>query len=121
MPPHPTFGAIPVRFDDAAADQAIAALEDLAVALRSYLQVDGDLQAPLRRDWRGPARIWFDGEHAATAEHVRRAIARALAGVDELRQAKRLAATEQLHRNAEAELAHRVELARLEALATPPT
>ncbi|MEO6988244.1 MAG: hypothetical protein ABI239_06310 [Aquihabitans sp.] len=120
MPPHPAFGALPVRFDDAAADQAIAALEDLATALRSYLQVDGQLQAPLRRDWRGPARTWFDGEHAATAQTVQQAINRAQTGAEELRRAKHLAATEQLHRNTEAEAAHRVEVARLEALATPP-
>lgn len=120
MPPRPAFGALPVRFDDAAADQAIAALENLAAALHSYLRVDGQLQAPLRQDWRGPARTWFDGEHAATSESVRRAMARALSGADELRRAKHLAATKQLHRNAEAEAAHRVEVARLEALATPP-
>lgn len=120
MPPHPTFGALPVRFDDAAADQAITALEDLVAALRSYLKVDSDLQAPLRRDWRGPSRSWFNGEHTATSDTIRRAIARAQTGADELRRAKHLAATEQLHRNTEAERAHRAELARLEALAAPP-
>lgn len=120
MPPLPTFGATPVRFDDAAADQAIAALDELAAALRSYLAVDGDLQAPLRRDWRGVTRNWFDGEHAATSEDVRLAIVKAEAGADELRRAKAMAATTQLQRNGEAERAHHVEVARLEALALPP-
>ena len=120
MPLHPTFGARPVRFDDDAADQAIAALDELIAALRTYLSVDADLQAPLRRDWQGAARCWFDGEHAATADGIRRAIACARADADQLRRAKHLAATEQLHRNTEAELVHRVEVARLEALAPPP-
>ena len=120
MPPHPTFGARPVRFDDAAADQAIAALEELIVNLDSYLRVDADLQAPLRRDWRGASRSWFDGEHAGTADGIRRAIVSARSGAEQLRRAKFLAATEQLHRNIEAELVHRVEVARLEALASPP-
>lgn len=119
MPPHPTFGARPVRFDDGAADQAIAALDDLAAALVSYRRVDSDLQAPLRHDWRGASRSWFDREHAGTANEIRRAIASARSGADQLRRAKALAATEQLHRNTEAERAHRVELARLEML-TPP-
>lgn len=120
MPPIPTFGAVPVRFDDAAADQAITALDELAASLRSYLTVDGDLQAPLRRDWQGVTRTWFDGEHAATSEDVRLAIAKAETGAEELRRAKALAANTQLQRNGEAERAHHVEVARLEALASPP-
>lgn len=105
MPPRPTFGAAPVRFDHHVADQAIAALEELAASLRGLLRVDHELQHTLRQDWCGPARIWFDVEHGATVASVQRSIARAIDGAETIRRAKHLAAVEQHRRNVEAAVA----------------
>lgn len=102
MPPDPLAGALPVAFDDAAADRAVDALHRLGRALLA-LRLDGaDAAATAARDWHGASRRWFDDRWDALAKDLRRSGAAAFEAADAIRAAKVRAAAVQEERNLEA-------------------
>lgn len=109
MPPPAMAGAIPVAFDDAAADALVIDLDRLAQKLTSVVRATEDGAASAVRDWSGFTRSWFDRERAATLDDLRRTIRAARAAAAQVRQAKTAAAMLQDHRNVAAARQRQVE------------
>lgn len=99
MPPPPVAGALPVAFDDAAADALAADLDILNARLTAVVRSAEERAGQAGRDWAGFTRTWFDRELAVTLDELRRSASAARAAADQVRQAKAGAARLQDHRN----------------------
>jgi hypothetical protein len=117
VPPPALSGATAVRFDDAAADVLAATLDDLADTLGGLARGERERAAHARHQWSGFTRTWFDDRHEILLGELRTTASEARTGAEAVRRSKLIAAQLQQTRNDEAELAQRVQVARLEQLA----
>lgn len=99
MPPPPIAGALPVAFDDDAADALAADLDAMAQQLAAMISVTDAGAGRAVRDWAGFTRTWFDREHSATLDELRRSVRAARAAAAQVRQSKTAAAMLQNQRN----------------------
>ncbi|CAN5910075.1 hypothetical protein BH23ACT2_BH23ACT2_19590 [soil metagenome] len=118
MPPPAVPGAALVRFDDGAADLLAARLDELADTIAAVAVGERDRAATTVHQWTGFTRTWFDQHHDRLLNELATTAHRARTSAEAVRRAKLVAARLQQARNDEVELAQRVEIARLEQLAT---
>ena len=120
MPPPPIAGAVPVVFDDAAADALAADLDALATQLSAMVRATEEGAGHAVRDWAGFTRTWFDRELSSVLDELRRSVRAARAAATQVRRDQTAAAMLQDQRNVAAARRRQAERDLLVAAAGEP-